>query len=127
MNTYLGVSSLLGPDDVDEDLVAAGEVLYIEGYLYDRPEAKEAFRKAAGGRPRAGRKVSLTLSDSFCVDRHRDDFRRLVRRRGRHPVRQRGRADARCTRSTDFDDAVDAVRGDCELAASRGARTGRSS
>jgi sugar/nucleoside kinase (ribokinase family) len=78
MNTCLGVSSLLNPDDVDVDAVAAGAVLYMEGYLYDRPEAKEAFRHAARVAHANGRRVSLTLSDSFCVDRHRADFRALV-------------------------------------------------
>lgn len=78
MNTYLGVSSLLCPADVDADTVAVGGVLYMEGYLYDRPEAKEAFRYAAQIAHAHDRMVSLTLSDSFCVDRHRDDFRALV-------------------------------------------------
>lgn len=78
MNTYLGVSSLLCPTDVDADTVAAGDVLYMEGYLYDRPEAKEAFRYAAQVAHANDRLVSLTLSDSFCVDRHRGDFRALV-------------------------------------------------
>jgi sugar/nucleoside kinase (ribokinase family) len=78
MNTYLGVSSLLRAGDIDEATVAAGKVLYMEGYLYDRPEAKEAFRHAAGVAHAHQRQVSLTLSDSFCVDRHRDDFRTLV-------------------------------------------------
>ena len=78
MNTYLGVSSLLAPSDIDPDTVAVGEVLYMEGYLYDRPEAKEAFRYAARIAHANDRQVSLTLSDSFCVDRHRDDFRALV-------------------------------------------------
>ena len=78
MNTYLGVSSLLCPADIDQATVAAGKVLYMEGYLYDRPEAKEAFRLAASVAHAHGRQVSLTLSDSFCVDRHRDDFRSLV-------------------------------------------------
>ncbi|MEY2754019.1 MAG: hypothetical protein RJB65_377, partial [Actinomycetota bacterium] len=78
MNTYLGVSSLLQPSDVDEATVAAGRVLYMEGYLYDRPAAKEAFRHAARIAHAHGRQVSLTLSDSFCVDRHRADFRALV-------------------------------------------------
>jgi sugar/nucleoside kinase (ribokinase family) len=78
MNTYLGVSSLLCPTDIDADTVAAGEVLYMEGYLYDRPEAKEAFRYAAQVAHANDRLVSLTLSDSFCVDRHRADFRTLV-------------------------------------------------
>lgn len=78
MNTYLGVSSLLEPGDIDDATVAAGSVLYMEGYLYDRPEAKNAFRHAARVAHAHGREVSLTLSDSFCVDRHRDDFRALV-------------------------------------------------
>jgi sugar/nucleoside kinase (ribokinase family) len=78
MNTYLGASSLLGIDDLDERTIADGRVLYMEGYLFDRDEAKAAFRHAAGVAHDAGRKVSLTLSDSFCVDRHRDDFRDLV-------------------------------------------------
>ena len=78
MNTYLGVGSLLCPPDLDEAAVAGGKVLYMEGYLYDRPAAKEAFRAAAKIAHAHHRQVSLTLSDSFCVDRHRDDFRRLV-------------------------------------------------
>ena len=79
MNTYLGISSELGPDDVDSEVVAAGEVLYMEGYLFDLPPAKEAFRYAAGVAHDNDRRVALTLSDSFCVDRHRGDFRALVR------------------------------------------------
>jgi sugar/nucleoside kinase (ribokinase family) len=78
MNTYLGVSSLLCIDDIDDATVAAGAVLYMEGYLYDRDEAKAAFRHAARVAHSNGRLVSLTLSDSFCVDRHRADFRSLV-------------------------------------------------
>ena len=78
MNTYLGVSSLLCADDLDETAIADGAVLYMEGYLFDRDDAKKAFRRAAGVAHEHGRKVSLTLSDSFCVDRHRDDFAALV-------------------------------------------------
>lgn len=78
MNTYLGVSSTLGVDDIDEQAVAAGSVLYMEGYLFDREDAKAAFRHAADIAHANGRTVSLTLSDSFCVDRHRDDFTALV-------------------------------------------------
>lgn len=78
MSTFLGVSSYLEPHDIDPEVVAAGAVLYMEGYLYDRPEAKKAFRHAAELAHSAGREVSLTLSDSFCVDRHRADFRELV-------------------------------------------------
>jgi sugar/nucleoside kinase (ribokinase family) len=78
MNTYLGASSLYAKRDVDDAAVAAGQVLYMEGYLYDRVDAKGAFRHAAAVAHEAGRMVSLTLSDSFCVDRHRDDFLSLV-------------------------------------------------
>lgn len=78
MNTFLGISTLLNFDDVDSDLVSAGAVLYLEGYLFDRDEAKEAFRRAANRAHKSGRIVSLTLSDAFCVDRHRADFRGLV-------------------------------------------------
>lgn len=78
MNTFLGASSLLGVGDVDDHAIAGGRLLYMEGYLFDRDEAKAAFRHAAGVAHAAGGMVSLTLSDSFCVDRHRDDFRALV-------------------------------------------------
>ena len=78
MNTYLGASALFGPDDVDADMVAAARVVYLEGYLWDRPEAKEAYRKAARIAHEAGNEVSLTLSDSFCVDRHRPEWLQLV-------------------------------------------------
>ncbi|MCU1343915.1 MAG: adenosine kinase [Acidimicrobiia bacterium] len=78
MSTYLGVSELLGPDDVDEAVVASAQVLYMEGYLWDRPEAMAAYRKAAAAAHSAGSLVSLSLSDSFCVDRHRDAFLDLV-------------------------------------------------
>jgi sugar/nucleoside kinase (ribokinase family) len=78
MNTYLGVSSYMEPLDINEAVVANGRVLYMEGYLFDRDDAKAAFRHAAKVAHTAGREVSLTLSDSFCVDRHREDFRELV-------------------------------------------------
>ena len=79
MNTYLGACQTLGPEDVDEELVASARVVYLEGYLWDPPPAKEAFRKAVGIAHRAGNKVALTLSDAFCVDRYRDEFLALVR------------------------------------------------
>lgn len=78
MNTYLGVSSFMEPEDIDTDLVSLGKVLYMEGYLFDRDDAKRAFRHAARAAHAAGREVSLSLSDSFCVDRHRADFQALV-------------------------------------------------
>jgi sugar/nucleoside kinase (ribokinase family) len=79
MNTFLGISPELGGGEVDPDTVAAGAIVYLEGYLFDRPEAKAAFRQAAAVARQAGRKVALTLSDSFCVDRHRAEFLSLVR------------------------------------------------
>jgi sugar/nucleoside kinase (ribokinase family) len=78
MNTFLGAAVQLGPDDIDEALIAGSLVTYLEGYLFDPAEAKKAFYKAAQIAHEAGRKVSLTLSDPFCVDRHRDDFQDLV-------------------------------------------------
>ncbi|QGZ97006.1 adenosine kinase [Terricaulis silvestris] len=78
MNTYLGASTLLSPEDIDADLIGAGETLFLEGYLFDRDEAKAAFVHAAEIARTAKRKVALTLSDKFCVDRHRDSFRHLV-------------------------------------------------
>lgn len=78
MNTYLGASTHLAPEDIDADLIRSGETLFLEGYLFDRDEAKAAFIHAAEIARAAGRKVSLTLSDKFCVDRHRESFKHLV-------------------------------------------------
>lgn len=78
MSTFLGAASLLEPDDIARDVVASGAVLFLEGYLFDRDAAKEAFRVASKYAHEAGRKVALTLSDSFCVDRHRADFMDLI-------------------------------------------------
>ncbi|MEX2658730.1 MAG: adenosine kinase [Acidimicrobiales bacterium] len=78
MSTYLGSSSELGPGDVDEDVVARAQITYLEGYLFDRDAAKEAFEKAAAVAHSAGARVALTLSDSFCVQRFAREFRELV-------------------------------------------------
>lgn len=78
MNTFLGACTELGPNDIDADLIKSAKVTYMEGYLWDRDEAKEAFVLAAKIAHEANRQVSITLSDSFCVDRHRDSFRDLV-------------------------------------------------
>ena len=115
MNTFLGISSLLGPDDVGTEVVASGQVVYMEGYLYDRPEAKAAYRKAAAIAHQAGRKVSLTLSDSFCVDRHRDDFRALVRDEVDLLFSNEDELSA-LYEVDSLDEAVARVREDCELA-----------
>ena len=79
MNTYLGACSNFTTGDVDAKVVEAAQVTYMEGYLWDRPEAKEAFKLAARIARAAGRKTSVTLSDSFCVERHRDSFLELIR------------------------------------------------
>ncbi len=115
MNTYLGVSSLLQPSDIHEETVAKGKVLYMEGYLYDRPAAKDAFRHAASVAHANGREVSLTLSDSFCVGRHRDDFRGLVS--DSVDILFGNEDELMSLYDVDsFDAAVAAVRDDCKLA-----------
>lgn len=78
MNTYLGASELLGPEDVDSDLIACAQITYLEGYLFDRPEAQEAYWKASRVAHEHGRRVALTLSDTFCVERHKEAWRTLV-------------------------------------------------
>ncbi|WP_207538006.1 adenosine kinase [Sabulicella rubraurantiaca] len=79
MNTYLGACVSFGEDDVDEAEVARAGVVYLEGYLFDPPAAQAAFRKAARAARAAGRQVAITLSDPFCVGRHRDAFLDFVR------------------------------------------------
>lgn len=79
MNTYLGASRELSPADVDEKDVAAAAIVYVEGYLWDAPQAKEAIKKAITAAKHAGRKIAFTLSDPFCVARWRDEFRALLK------------------------------------------------
>jgi adenosine kinase len=81
MNTYLGAAQELDPDDIDPAQIAASGIVYLEGYLWDPQSAKQAFLKASEIAHAAGRKVALTLSDSFCVDRYRDEFLDLMRRK----------------------------------------------
>ena len=78
MNTYLGASANFGPADVDAELVEASRITYLEGYLFDRDDAKAAYRKASEIAHGAGRRVALTLSDTFCVERHLTEWRDLV-------------------------------------------------
>ena len=79
MNTYLGISSELGPEHVSDDVAGEAEILFIEGYLYDKDKGKAALERAAQVCRAAGGRAGVTLSDPFCVDRHRDDFRRLIK------------------------------------------------
>lgn len=115
MNTFLGASTELTQSDIDANLIASAQVIYLEGYLFDRPEAKAAFHHAAKLARAAGRKVALSLSDAFCVDRHREDFLALVR----------GGVDILFANETEitslyemnnFDDAAGAVRAEAEIA-----------
>lgn len=116
MSTYLGACAGLGPDDVPEELIEASAITYMEGYLWDPPAAKEAFLKAAGIAHSAGRLVSLTLSDSFCVDRFRDEFRHLAKEEV--DILFANEAEIMSLYETDtFDAALQAVRKDCKFAA----------
>jgi len=116
MSTYLGASSGLGPGDIDKAVVARARILYLEGYLFDPPEAQEAFRAAADMAHAAGRKVALTLSDPFCVDRHRAAFVDLVER---HVDLLFANEVEICAlyETRDFDAAAARVRPHCDIAA----------
>jgi sugar/nucleoside kinase (ribokinase family) len=116
MNTYLGASTDFAPEDVDTAAVAASEWLYLEGYLFDKEPAKAAFVRACEAAQAAGRKVSITLSDSFCVDRHRASFLHLIRTHvdlvfaNEHELLSLYLTD-------NFADAVAAIRADSQMAA----------
>jgi sugar/nucleoside kinase (ribokinase family) len=117
MNTYLGAAQDLHPNDVDADAVAAAAITYLEGYLWDPPHAKDAFRKAAKIAHDAGRQVALTLSDAFCVDRYRAEFLDLIRSRTVDLVFANERELQSLYQVSDFDAAVKALRADASLAA----------
>ncbi len=116
MNTYLGACIELGPEDIDEDSIADAKVTYMEGYLWDPPGAKQAFRKALKIAHAHGRRVSLSLSDSFCVDRYRDEFRDLVEN---HVDILFANEDEILSlyQLSDFDEALQLVAKHCEIAA----------
>ena len=116
MQTFLGSSALFGPEDVDESVVRDAAITYLEGYLFDPAPAKAAFQKAAQIAHAAGRKVALSLSDSFCVDRHWAAFRDLVD--GHIDILFANEDEIVSLYETaDFADALNAVRGKCEIAA----------
>jgi sugar/nucleoside kinase (ribokinase family) len=122
MNTFLGACVGLGPDDIDPDLIAASKVVYMEGYLWDPSAAKEAFLKAARIAHETDGKVSLSLSDSFCVDRHRDEFRDLVKNHVDVLFANEGEIKS-LYQVESFDEAMQAVRQECETTAlTRGAQ-----
>ena len=116
LTTYLGASVHLGAADVDRSLIERAGILYLEGYLFDPPEAQRAFRTAADMAHAAGRKVALTLSDGFCVDRHRAAFRELVERHV--DILFANEVEIRSLYKTaDFDSALQQVRRHCAVAA----------
>ena len=116
MQTYLGACVNLGPDDIDEHMISISQVTYLEGYLWDPEQAKKAFVKAAKAATDAGRLVSLSLSDPFCVDRHRDDFLNLVE--GHVDVLFANEEEIMSLYQTEsFDDALQAARAHCSIAA----------
>ena len=116
MNTYLGAAQDLRPSDIDEAQIAAAEVVYLEGYLWDPPQAKEAFVKAAGIAHRNGRRVALTLSDAFCVDRYRSEFLDLIRK-GTVDIVFANEHELRSLYETaDFETGAKALREDAKLA-----------
>ena len=116
MQTYLGASAELGSGDIDEEVITTAAITYLEGYLWDPPEAKAAFQKAARLAHEAGNRVALSLSDPFCVDRHRADFLDLVESQvdilfaNEEEIMSLYRVD-------DFDAALQHVRGHCQVAA----------
>ncbi len=117
MNTYLGAAQNLHPDDLDEEAIAASAIVYLEGYLWDPEDAKDAFLKAAAVAHHAGRMVALTLSDSFCVDRYRSEFIALLRD-GVVDLLFANEAELKSLYETsDFDAGVAALRNDARLAA----------
>lgn len=121
LNTFLGAAAELHPDDLAAELIGRAAVTYLEGYLFDQPDAKDAFRAAARRAHDAGKRVALSLSDMFCVERHRADFLALVE----HQVDILFANDAEACalyQVERLDDAIGAVARDCDLAAlTRGA------
>lgn len=115
MNTFLGASVEFTEEDIDEDLIASAQVTYLEGYLFDREQAKRAFVRAADAAHDAGRRVALTLSDAFCVDRHRADFRKLVENHVDILFANESEIISLYQTKT-FEEAAAAVKGKCEIA-----------
>jgi sugar/nucleoside kinase (ribokinase family) len=122
LNTFLGVSGLIGPDDVDADLIARAAVVYGEGYLWDMPDAKKAIVKGFETARTVGARTAFTLSDSFCVDRHRSEFLELAEH---HIDILFANEPEICSlyETASFDEAAAAVAGHCDIAClTRGAK-----
>jgi sugar/nucleoside kinase (ribokinase family) len=117
MNTYLGACVELGPEDVEADKAAGAAVTYFEGYLWDPPRAKEAIRLTAQHAHAAGRQVSMSLSDSFCVDRYRGEFLELMRSRTVDIIFANSHEIKSLYQTSSFDEALAQIRKDCRIAA----------
>ena len=116
MNTYLGACVELGPEDVEPEKASDAKVTYFEGYLWDPPRAKEAIRQAAELAHKAGREVAMTLSDSFCVDRYRDEFLDLMRS-GTVDIVFANEGELKSLYQTEsFEFGLEQIRKDCRLA-----------
>ncbi|HWK14058.1 MAG TPA: adenosine kinase [Rhizobiaceae bacterium] len=116
MNTYLGACVELGPEDVEPEKASGAKVTYFEGYLWDPPRAKEAIRQAAELAHKAGREVAMTLSDSFCVDRYRDEFLDLMRS-GTVDIVFANEGELKSLYQTEsFEFGLEQIRKDCRLA-----------
>jgi len=116
MSTYLGASTGLVADDIDTDVLRRADWLYLEGYLFDTPEAKAAYAGAIRAAKPGGGRISITLSDPFCVDRHREDFRRLIRNEVDLLFANRAELLSLCE-ATDLETALDIVSDEVEVAA----------
>ncbi len=116
MNTFLGAATELTPQEIDPELIRSAKTLYLEGYTFDQPQAKEAFYEAAVTARAAGRTVAISLSDPFCVDRHRADFLSFIRRSVDLVFANEAEA-LSLYETTDFDEACQRLSADCRLAA----------
>jgi sugar/nucleoside kinase (ribokinase family) len=116
MNTYLGAAQDLHSADIDADAIAASAITYLEGYLWDPKNAKDAFLKAAKIAHEAGRKVALTMSDAFCVDRWRDEFLQLMRTHTVDLIFANEAELHSLYQTSDFDAAIKALRADIDIA-----------
>jgi sugar/nucleoside kinase (ribokinase family) len=116
MQTFLGATTQLGPEDVNMEFITSSKVIYLEGYLWDQPRAKQAMRDAALKAQQTGAKVALTLSDAFCVARFRDEFRELVEKHVDILFANESEI-LSLYQVQNFDEALQHVSGHCEIAA----------
>ncbi|MFD0985813.1 adenosine kinase [Methyloligella solikamskensis] len=115
MSTFIGAGTGFTTADLSKELIDNAKIVFLEGYLFDQPEAKKAFHEAARMTREAGGKVALSLSDAFCVDRHRDDFLKLVKE-GADIVFANEKEATALYEANNFDDAAKSMAADCELA-----------